>query len=117
MSKTEIVVGVLGGAPYAGYLEFGTRHMPPRPFMRRTFEKDGAKMTAAIRAAYTKLHTGGSAYKEANRLGLRYEGYIKVNIRQGPWAPIYMETILRKGSGRILIDKGILIGAVSFTLR
>lgn len=115
--STEIVVGVLGGVEYAGYLEFGTSKMPPRPFMRQTFENYGAAMEARIATSYSSVIEGGSANREANRLGLFYQGRIQKEIRGGSFAPLSAKTIAQKGSSKPLIDTGRLIGSISYELR
>ena len=118
MAKSEIHVGVLGGVEYAGYLEFGTSRMPPRPFMRQTFERDAGRMRKAIEASYLAItESGASANQQLNRLGLFYQSAIQKTFRTGSFAPLSAKTIARKGSSRPLIDTGRLIGAISFEIR
>jgi hypothetical protein len=100
LGSSEIVIGVMGGLEYAPYLEFGTVKMTAKPFMRHTFEQYGSVMQAQIATSYSSVIAGGSANKEANKLGLFYQGRIQRTIRA-------------KG----LIDTGRLIGSVSYELR
>lgn len=119
LNKRELAVGILGGVPYASYHEFGTSKMPPRPFMRQTFDTKGALMEAAIAAAWSRIIGGSSAKAEANKLGDFYRSEIQKTIRNGSFAPLAASTVRRKkkNSTKPLIDTGRMIGAIAYELR
>jgi hypothetical protein len=113
----SLAVGILGGVEYAGWLEFGTSRMKPRPFMRQTFESKGGLMEAAIAAAWGRILGGSGASAEANKLGNFYRSEIQRTIKNGSFAPLSAQTIARKGSSKPLIDTGRLIGSIAYELR
>lgn len=55
---TVTSVSITNTAKYAGYLEFGTRKMAPRPFMRPAYVNTKEKMIAEITKAFQKAVRG-----------------------------------------------------------
>jgi len=51
-------------APYAAYLEYGTRKMLPRPYLTPAIERNRQRFTEALRKA---LETGASAFARKQR--------------------------------------------------
>lgn len=117
LSGVTIVVGVIGGVEYAGYLEFGTSRMPPRPFMRQTFDRHAGKMEKQIEISYSSILGGASPMGEANRLGVFYQGFVQKTITGGSFAALDPKTIARKGSSKPLIDTGRLLGSIKYEIR
>lgn len=117
LSKQELAVGILGGIKYAGWNEFGTSRIPPRPFMRRTFDESGALFEAAIAASWTRILGGSSGTAEVHKLGNFYRSEIQKTIKKGGFAPNAPETVRRKKSSKPLVDTGRMIGAIQYELR
>ena len=109
LQKTDIKVGLIGGKAdghvieYAGYNEFGTSRIKPRPFMRQTFEENESKMKAAIAAAYVKVQNGAEIYKVTNDIGRDYKGFIQREIIIGGFEANAKSTVYQKGSSQPLI--------------
>ncbi len=124
VSMKSVVVGTLGDIEYASWLEFGTtshlgnQKMPPRPFMRQTFELYGKNAEATIAAEFSLVLAGrGDAKKALDRVGFAYRGYIQKTIRNGSFAALHPYTIKMKGSDKPLINTGRLIGAINYEIR
>ena len=120
IDNKEVVVGILGGVPYASFHEFGTSKMVPRPFMRQTFETRGAKARAVIAAEYALIMSGqGDGMRALNRVGIAYRGFIQKTIRTGNFAPLRPRTVAQKknNSTKPLIDTARMIGSVSYEIR
>lgn len=120
-----VKVGLMGDEEYEGvsvvdyamYNEFGTAHIPARPFMQTTFDRyraDVMKFTehlvnGIIEGQYTADHV-------MRVLGEWYQAKVQLTIRDAKnWAvPNTPETIKRKGSSSPLIDTGRMVGAVRY---
>src|SRR5215831_15146641 len=102
---------------YAMYNEFGTRFIPPRPFMATTADRyrDGVYQ-------YTSTLVGGmidgkyNAKQVLNFVGMWYQAKIQQTIRDAKeWAvPDLPATIARKGSSSPLIDTGRMVQSVTY---
>ena len=100
-------------AEYAIYNEYGTEHIPSRPFIRRTADENADKVATAAGRLADKVATGGMDARTAvAMLGQFYVDVQKRAIRNGPWVPNAPSTIKRKGSSRPLIDDAVMINAV-----
>lgn len=53
-------VEVGANTPYAGYLEFGTTRMEPRPFMKPSYDEKAPAIVADVRAAVARAAKAGS---------------------------------------------------------
>lgn len=101
----------------ATYNEFGTEHIPARPFMRRTAdEQEKAVGTFAQKLAGQVIAGKMNPDGLLDALGLWYVARIRDTIRSAfRWAaPNAPSTIRRKGSSKPLIDTGAMIGAVDY---
>lgn len=105
----------------AVYNEFGTRHIPERPFLRnamranRTKYVDGMKSEVRqIIADAIKGRTRARAIESAlNRLGIIAVGDIQDEITALSSPPNAASTIRQKGSSNPLIDTGAMRAAVT----
>jgi hypothetical protein len=122
-----VKVGLMGSVDYEGtsvidyayWNEFGTRHIPARPFMATTADRyrDGVY-------AYTERLIGGlidGKYRVNNVLtyiGMWYQSKVRITIRQAKqWAvPDAPATIKAKGSSSPLIDTGRMVNAVNYEI-
>lgn len=108
-------------APYAAVQEFGSIHVPPRPFLRTTKqEKQGewAKvLSERIRAR------NGDLRKAMNDMLSLVRGDIVMTVRHHTWQPLKPATIRakeRKGRpepNKPLIDTASLIKSISAEVR
>lgn len=112
-AKTETPMDV---ARLALIHEFGSpkNNLPARPIMRQTNQKYGRSLPG-IAARLTKdviagTRTPGQALA---RLGVYWEGRIKLMFREGIFRPLKPATIARKGSSKPLIDSGQLRQSVT----
>ena len=123
MAKATVKVGLIGGKAdghviaYAGYNEFGTKHIPSRPFMRNTFDQDSAKMEKRIASAYVAVQNGSSVSSELTKTGLFYQGLIQKMIGSNIGPANKPKTIARKGSSKTLIDNGRMRQSISFEVK
>ena len=109
---------------YAVYNEFGTKNIPPRPFMRRTFEKDGDSISKYIDKRTEEVFDGKiSGIQALKRIGEFVRSKIMKNISTAnSWAtPLSPSTIKRKTrKGQkdrgILIDEGILLKSIRYQI-
>lgn len=99
-------------AEYAAYNEFGTSHIPSRPFMRQTIDKYTGAWGQAAEAAEKRVAGGMSPHQALELIGNIAEGHIKQTIGRGSFAPNAANTIKQKGSSQPLIDTGAMRGAV-----
>jgi hypothetical protein len=102
---------------YAMYNEFGTRHIPARPFMSTTAEehRDGVAKFAEYLAG--QLIDGKiTVPKLLAVLGADYQSKVQMTIRNAvSWAaPLNEATIKAKGSSSPLIDTGRMIGSIRY---
>lgn len=123
----ELKVGVIGKedlAAIAMFNEFGTRyndedgsyHIPPRPFMRLTFENKGDELKSRTARGYANILSGSTAKREANRIGAWYKGEVQRSIRSNIQPKNADSTIARKKSSKTLIDTGRLRAAITFQI-
>ncbi len=109
---------------YAVYNEFGTKNIPPRPFMRRTFEKDGDIISRYIDKRTEEVFDGKiSGIQALKRIGEFVRSKIMKNISTAnSWAtPLSPSTIKRKTrKGQkdrgVLIDEGILLKSIRYQI-
>lgn len=92
-------------ASLAAVLEFGNEHIPPRPFLRTTLEKNQEKYTARFISLLGKGHSLEQIYEH---IAVIAQGDVQLNIVKGSWTPNAKSTIRRKKSSKPLIDTGKL---------
>ena len=136
-ARATVAIGILRGAtqdvddgnldsakliaPYAAAQEFGTKHIPPRPFLRNTYayRKDewvkimGTMYASGVRDPRAILRTVGEVAK----------GEVKETIRAGNFTPLSPKTIKakeRRGRpepDKPLIDTASMINAIGYEVR
>jgi hypothetical protein len=136
--KHTLVVGILKGAtrdvdegktgdsvpiaPYAAMMEFGTKHVPARPFLRTTLAERQSDWSKTI-ALLMQQHGVKSIDQALNLLGLQMSGDIKAKIMSGDFAPLSQKTIAakeRKGRPHPdlpLVDTASMVNAISHEVR
>lgn len=105
---------------YAIFNEFGTEHIPARPFMRRTADTQENALRAYTQRLIPGLLGGRRTVEDTlMAVGLWYQSAMRRTIRQSPsWArPNSEATIENKGSSVPLIDHGVLINSIDFEIK
>jgi len=116
---TEEVDGV-AIVDYATYNEFGTEHIPSRPFMSKTAEDKGEETKKYTEFLIGKMIDG---YMDdttlLQNLGAQYQTFIQQTIRAAKkWAaPNAAGTIRRKGSSSPLIDTARMLGTIRYEVQ
>ena len=116
-SKTTIL-------DYAVYNEFGTKHIPPRPFMRNAIEKNSRTIEKYIEAKTNEVLEGKITGRQAlMQLGEYMRGIIVLSIKNASkWAkPLSPKTIkIKTKDGQkdrgILIDESFLIESIRYQI-
>jgi hypothetical protein len=87
--------------------EFGTEHIPARPFLEPAMYRNRSVLSALNRSLLLKIIHGEMTKREGlGELGARGEFLVKEQIRE-TWLPMLKEaTIKAKGSSHPLIDFG-----------
>ncbi|MGL4898009.1 MAG: HK97-gp10 family putative phage morphogenesis protein [Cetobacterium sp.] len=85
------------------FLEFGTKNMPPRPFMRNTIRKNKKKWSNLLRNS-----------KNFDIVGKQIINDIKTSIINGNFEPLKPSTIKKKGNSYPLIDTGTLYDSLIY---
>ena len=126
MQSHGVKVGVLGDGTseggksvqeYAIYVEYGTVHIPRRPFFRK--EMITARAQKEI-SEYMDKMTGlvcdgkftGAQFWDA--VGLFCKARIIKSISNGSWAANAPSTLERKSGSKPLIDTGTLVDSIDF---
>ena len=122
----EIEVGFLEGcgeedgvsiAEIAAYNEYGTSHIPARPFMRQTVEHYRSAWGRLGAQLEDKVAYGMDPKQAMEVLGVKAEGDMKKTIGRGKFKPNSPKTIKRKGSAQPLIDTGRMRASVSHKVK
>ena len=104
-------------AEYAFYNEFGTAHIPARPFMRMAFEKGKAQISSDAASLVEKVVSGAMTPDQALQImGQRHADRVKYTIKSVDIPPMLdPETIKRKkGATKTLVDTGVMANSVTF---
>ncbi len=109
--KAKIRVGFFDDevATYAAFNEFGTLHIPPRPFIRTALEREGAAISDAQEQILDGIISGRwTARSGADALGDFIRRLIQKRIDNSPSWAVRNDpaTVEKKGSAHPLIDTG-----------
>lgn len=127
LAQRGVKVGIQAGGGTEGgvdlldiliYNEFGTRRIPARPVMRSYADTYAAQIYAEAANAGTFMLRTGQVTLGLNRLGAYMQSGLQAHWRASKsWAvPNARYTIAKKGSDVPLIDNGVLINAVRWSL-
>jgi HK97 gp10 family phage protein len=106
-------------ADVATFNEFGTKDIPPRPFMKQAFDNNQREVNGFIDKQYNSVLTGKQSIKGGlQRIGAFFEGKVKKIFRDGSFEPNKPETIKKKTrAGKKgttpLVNTGQLRGSIS----
>lgn len=123
-----VKVGIQAGAgkdPQSGadlldiaiHNEFGTEHIPARPFVRDFAEKNGDVLGQAMDRMAAAVQDGNMPVDAAlDQLGTFAEKHQKAHVQQSKkWAePNAPATVKKKGSDVPLFDDGLMVGAIRY---
>lgn len=98
----------------ATYNEFGTQHIPARPFVRQTTDNNRGVWGSMAARLEGRVAHGMDPHQALEILGNKAEGDMKATIGRGHFVPNAPNTIKQKGSSRPLIDTGRMRASVSF---
>lgn len=97
--------------------EYGSEHVPERPFMRVAIQENLGNYKALNANSLKQLVRGSiTTDKALGLLGLMASSHIKEKIKNGSFAPLKAATIKRKGSSKPLIDTGQMRQSVTYEL-
>ena len=126
LAKVEIQAGIFSDAgsnpeggtsivDYAYYNEYGTEHIPVRPFMRITADEKRGSWSKLMADCFDKaLETQGRKLDhDLGRIGEQMASDIKETISSNISPANAPDTIKRKKSSRTLIDTGVLRASIS----
>ena len=102
---------------YATFSEFGTEHIPSRPFMRRTADQAEKPIRPFASNLVAGLINGNlNVAGVMTALGTWYKDRIQTTIRTArSWAtPNAPSTIKAKGSSQPLIDDGVMVANIDY---
>lgn len=104
-------------AEIAAYNELGTSSIPPRPFMRQSFENHEKELQEACDQVNAIISNGGTAENGLDTLGVFVKGLVQEEIVDGGFEPNAPSTIAAKGSDQPLIDTGNMRQSVNYVVR
>lgn len=87
----------------AKWQEFGTKHIPARPFLRNTIKKNRKKWVQYLAQTVNFYSLGKKVVLD-----------IKKTILDGKFKPLSPVTIQKKGFNRILYETGLLYDSIAF---
>jgi hypothetical protein len=128
LGASTLKVGIMGDesnqgtsvVDYGMYNEFGTRHIPARPFMGTTADRYTDELQKFAQFMAGRIVDGTmSAEQFLQILGQWYVAKTKQTIKEATsWAaPDSAATIHAKGSSSPLIDTGRLINAINYEVQ
>lgn len=101
-------------ADVATWMEFGTRYIRARPFMKQAFDSNYDRIFSFITMQHRNFLDGKQTMEMGlKKIGVFFEGIVKKHMVDGNFAPLKKETIRRKGSSKPLIDTGRLGDSIS----
>ena len=115
--------GGINLADVATFNEFGTSRIPPRPFMRQTFEKNNKKTTDFISKQKDLIYQGKETTRGAlETIGVFYQGKIQTEFNEGNFkanapATIRQKTVNGNVGDRPLHDTGRLKQSINFEVK
>lgn len=95
-------------ADVAIWNEYGTEHIPARPFVRKTVDRNAKKWDKTAAQLTGKVIDGMSADQALELLGEEAKKDMRNMITYGSFAPNAPATIAKKKSSHPLIDSGAL---------
>ncbi len=106
-------------AEYATANEYGTDHIPSRPFMRTSFDENVGEIQRDMDAGYQDVVDGRSTVHRALSVaGLKHQGRIVSIISDRDFLPKLKPATVKakKGSTKTLIDSGAMKQSIRYVI-
>lgn len=94
--------------------EYGTAHIPSRPFIRQTFEDNQQAVAQYLGSVVENVAKGADLVQELSKLGQWYQDKQKKTLKSYPWTPNAPSTRKRKKSSKPLIDTSQLVNSIRY---
>lgn len=106
-------------AEYATHNEFGTATIPARPFMAISFDENIGQITKDAQAGMRRITRGSTASRELTVIGLKHQQRIQRTIKGRDILPKLADSTIaaKGGSTKTLVDTGVLVAAVTYTIK
>jgi len=117
----RVAVGITDSAiaTYAAANEYGTRHIPPRPFMRSTADQNAQRYADELNRLMNRAVAQGRGTPQGAmiRVGMMYRNDLIKAITAWTTPPNAPATIKRKGVDAPLRDTGTMGRAITVEVR
>lgn len=126
LGKLQVRVGIQQGkvnedgvdmVDIAMFNEFGTVHIPSRPFLRDSVDAHTDEINAFLQSMRSQLVRGSSAEQILKKIGVFQKDLIRKEIVNGDFVPNSPETIKRKNSDKPLIDTGSMRRSINYVIQ
>ena len=123
MHNKKVAVGYFSNSTYgdgtpvayvASTMEFGSMHIPARPTIRPSLEKNKAKYFDLINKAVVNSLNGSDFKVGLMIVGKMGAEDIQAEIRNLQNPPLSIKTILKKGHSKPLMDTKVMFQSVTF---
>ncbi|MEX4082592.1 hypothetical protein MY977_01830 [Haemophilus influenzae] len=94
--------------------EYGTAHIPSRPFIRQTFEDNQQALAQYLGRVVENVAKGDDLVQELSKLGQWYQDKQKKILKSYPWTPNAPSTRRRKKSSKPLVDTSQLVNSIRY---
>lgn len=94
--------------------EYGTAHIPSRPFIRQTFEDNQQAAAQYLGRVVSSVAKGADLVQELSKLGQWYQDKQKNTLKSYPWTPNAPSTRKRKKSSKPLVDTSQLVNSIRY---
>lgn len=94
--------------------EYGTAHIPSRPFIRQTFEDNQQAVAQYLGRVVSNVAKGDDLVQELSKLGQWYQDKQKNTLKSYPWTPNAPSTRRRKKSSKPLVDTSQLVNSIRY---
>lgn len=94
--------------------EYGTAHIPSRPFIRQTFEDNQQALAQYLGRVVENVAKGDDLVQELSKLGQWYQDKQKKTLTSYPWTPNAPSTRRRKKSSKPLVDTSQLVNSIRY---
>lgn len=120
----SVEVGFIGNATYpdgtpvaavAAFNEFGTEHIPPRPFFRNAIRRNSKKWPINLMTALKA--TDYDAAKSLGLIGEEISQELRDSILSNTPPPDAKATAKAKGFNKTLIDTGLMLNSVTHIVK
>lgn len=98
----------------ATWNEFGTTHIPSRPFLRQSVDTRRSEIASYMASQKKQILNGENAKNVLSKIGLFQKKNVQEEITVGSFIPNAPSTVRTKGSSKPLIDTGTMRQSVQY---